>query len=86
MQTLGLLVMLAAVVLFLVKVSLMLVKPEAHFFLDRWLRGDKGARREFENPTSRDLQMRIAGVIFIAVSILFGKGILTALLSKVGTR
>lgn len=86
MQTLGLLVMLAAVVLFLVKGSLLLVTPEAHFSLDRWLRGDKGARRGFENPTFRDLQIRIAGVIFIAVSTLFGTGILTALLSKVGTR
>ncbi len=72
--------------LFLIKGSLMVFRPESHFFLDRWLRGDKRASEEFTNPKHLNLQWRIAGLIFIALAIGFGKAVLTAMAARLWGR
>ena len=72
--------------LFVIKGTLMVFRPESHFFLDRWLRGDKRASQELTNPKQLNLQWRIAGLIFIAVAVGIGKVVLSAIASRLWER
>lgn len=72
--------------LFVIKGGLMVFRPESHFVLDRWIRGDKQARQEFSNPKQLNLQWRIAGLIFIAVAIAIGKAVVAAIMSRLWAR
>lgn len=86
MEVFVLFLVLIGLLLFVIKGGLMVFRPESHFFLDRWIRGDKQASQEFSNPKQLNLQWRIAGLIFIAVAIGIGKAVLTAIVSKLWGR
>ena len=86
MEVLILFLVLIDLLLFVIKGGFMVFRPEAHFFPDRWIRGDKQASQEFSNPKQLNLQWRIAGLIFIAVAIGIGKAVLTAIVSRLWGR
>lgn len=86
MKFFALSLLLICLFLFLIKGSLMVLRPESHFFLDRWLRGDKTASQEFINPKRLNLQWRIAGLIFTVLALVIGKVILTSMISIIWGR
>ncbi len=86
MEIFVLFLVLIGLLLFVIKGGFMVFRPESHFFLDRWIRGDKQASQEFSNPKQLSLQWRIAGLIFIAVAIGIGKAVLTAIVSRLWGR
>jgi hypothetical protein len=86
MGVFGLILVLFVLLLFVIKGGLTVLRPEAHFFLDRWIRGDKQASQEFNNPKKPNLEWRIAGFIFIAFAVIVGKAVLTAIISRLWGR
>ena len=86
MKIFFLFLVLIGLLLFVIKGGLMVFRPESHFFLDRWIRGDKRASQEFNNPKKLNLQWRIVGLIFIAVAMVIGKAVLTAIASRLWGR
>jgi len=86
MEVFVLFLVLIGLLLFVIKGCLMVFRPESHFFLDPWIRGDKQANEEFNNPKQWNLQWRIAGLIFIAVAIGIGKAVVTTILSRLWGR
>lgn len=72
--------------MFFIKGAFMVFWPEAHFLFDQWLRGNFRAHPGATQPGGMNLQWRVAGLIFMVVSLFFGKIAVTSTISKVWSK